>query len=248
MWLVLSQAGDESARWAEAGLRARGLAPLELVLAGQLVAARWAHRVGAGAASVEAELPDGRRICGEAVRGVLNRLYTPPDDLLPLVAPDDRDYARQELMAFYMSWLYALPGPMLGRPSPQGLSGAWRHVSEWRWFAARAGLPTEPYRLTSRDLGADGYGDPAGHAPGARTVVVVAGRAVGRDVPEAVLEGSVRLAALAETDLLGVEVAPSPMGTLSFAGASPLPDLRLGGEELLDVLAHALCGGEAPAA
>jgi hypothetical protein len=240
MWLVLAHESDDSARWAHAGLGARGLAPVELVLAEQLAAARWVHRVGRGAADVAAELPDGRVIHARALRGALNRLCAAPEGLVPLVAPGDRDYVRQELMAFYMSWLQALPDPVIGRPCPQGLCGAWRHLSEWRWLAARAGLSTPPYTLTSHEPDTNGYGAPAGAGPGARTVLVVAGRAVDREVPAPVREGCERLAALVDAGLLGVDLEPSGAGAWTFAGASPLPELRHGGEALLDALAAAL--------
>ena len=110
MWLVLAPAADPSAAWAFRGLRARGLAPLELVSSELLLRSRrWVHRVGGGGDSVEVDLPDGRMIRSQDVRGVLNRItYIGLDELLP--PSDDRDYVVQELHAFFISWLNALPG------------------------------------------------------------------------------------------------------------------------------------------
>jgi len=71
-------------------------------------------------------------------------------------------------------------------------------------------------------------------------VLVVAGRAVDPEMPAPVREGCERLAALVDADLLGVDLEPSGAGAWTFAGASPLPDLRQGGEALLDALAAAL--------
>ena len=52
-------------------------------------------------------------------------------------------------------------------------------------------------------------------------------------------QGCRRLAELSHTALLGVEFTTSSAGPWTFAGATPMPDLRLGGEALLDALASA---------
>jgi hypothetical protein len=241
MWLVLCPDYDSPARWAFEGLRARGLAPLEFVSAEALTRSRrWEHRVGADGADVQFELPDGRVLRGRDVRGVLNRLTHVP--VGHLRATRDHDYMTQEFTAFFMSWLYALPGPILNRPTPQGLGGRWRHSSEWVLLASSAGLPTPPYRLSSQD----GHDEmtagersllPAGTKT--RQVVVVAGQTFAPfAVPDEISAGCVRLAAAAETPLLGVDFSAG--GEWTFAGATPLPDLRAGGAPLLDALARAL--------
>ena len=48
------------------------------------------------------------------------------------------------------------------------------------------------------------------------------------------------LAARVGVGLLGVEFAQGADGPWTFAGASPQPDLRLGGEAILDALAATL--------
>jgi hypothetical protein len=75
-----------------------------------------------------------------------------------------------------------------------------------------------------------------------QTVFVVAGRVVATSVPLSVQQGCRRLAELTGTELLGIDLAVSPTGTWMFAGASPWPDLRRGGEALLDVLTEVLAG------
>jgi hypothetical protein len=230
MWLVLCDRTDHAALWAHRGLAARGLEPLELVTADALAyALRWEHRVGAAGASVLVELGDGRRIDGGSVRGVLNRLVAVPDGHLALAREADRDYARQELHAFFVSWLTCLPGRVFNRPTPHGLCGSWRHRSEWLALAAAAGLATAPFRM-------NGDAPDGGFVAPSRTVVVVGGEALGAELPAAVRAGCVRLARLAGADVLGVELGPDGRVT----GATPLPDLRLGGERALDLLAEAL--------
>jgi hypothetical protein len=46
----------------------------------------------------------------------------------------------------------------------------------------------------------------------------------------------VRLARLADTDLIGIDLDRHADGSLTFADATPQPDLRIGGTALLDQL------------
>jgi hypothetical protein len=243
VWLVLSDSSDPSAAWARHGLRLRGLDPIELVTADRLVSgALWSHRIDGDGARFEILLADGRRISSNRVRGALNRIVAVPPEALAGAAAEDRDYALQELTAFFMSWLHALPGPVLGRPTPQGLSGRWRHVSEWVWLAAAAGLRTPAYHQGSHN-GA-GWQEPALAPFGAprRTVLVAGSRAVASDAPATVLEGCLRLSRLADAELLGVDFTWNRSDGWTFVGASPYPDLRPGGEQFLDALASILRG------
>ena len=75
-----------------------------------------------------------------ASAAILNRLIAPPETLVAQSVPGDREYAHQELTALYLSWLNAIPAPVLNRPTPQGLAGRWRHASEWAVAADEAGL------------------------------------------------------------------------------------------------------------
>ena len=242
MWLILCPSNDVSALWAYEGLKTRGLAPLELVRAETLAYARWEHRLGADGVYLNMTLPDGRRIQNEDVRGVLNRLSCAPYESLLLIHPSDREYVMQEFNAFFLSWLDSLRKPMLNRPTPQGLSGQCRHVSEWVWLASEAGLPTLDYKQSSRDFtletsvssGIFPIGTPMD------TIIVVDGHVTGAPAPAYVQNGCRRLAELSNTDLLGVEFSTSTAGPWTFAGATTFPDLRLGGQALLDVLISVL--------
>jgi hypothetical protein len=244
MWLVLAPAADSSALWVWQGLRGRGLVPVEFVSVELLVRSpRWVHRLGGAGESTAVVLSDGRLIRSEEVRGALNRIGWVAPETLTGVAEEDREYAGQELHAFFLSWLNALPGNVLGRPTPQGLCGRWRHLSEWVVLAALAGLPTPTYRQGSVDAAEAAPFSLAPPGAPLRTVIAVNGRSVGRGAPPAILAGASHLAALAGSDLLGVDFAVAPDGEWMFAGASPAPDLAAGGEELLELLAATLRNG-----
>jgi hypothetical protein len=147
----------------------------------------------------------------------------------------------QEMTALFMSWLSAVPAPVLNRPAAQGLCGAWRHPSEWAVLASRAGLPTFPFHQSEQlDVPVGRRLSPP-DSP-LHTAFVVAGRFVGPPLPPAIADASIALAELAGVELLGLEFAAVPASPWTFAGASPQPDLRLGGQALLDALAQAMGG------
>ena len=243
MWLVLCSANDQSAHWAYDGLKRRGLKPLEIVYAEALpFSLRWEHRVGADGVSISVTLPDGRVIDSDSVRGALNRVVGVAP--LPATYSPDAEYANSEIPAFFLSWMYGLPGPVLNRATAQGLSGQWRHISEWVCLASRAGLEVPAYRQSSQDRINEAITErrlfPLGTPT--RTLIVIEGNVCGADVPPAIREGCARLSELSGTSILGVEFVLTPQRDASgynwmFAGATPLPDLRYGGEELLDQIA-----------
>jgi hypothetical protein len=245
MWLVLCEPGDLSALWAYQGLRARGLEPMALLAPQMLVSSRrWEHRLGASGASISIELPDGGTLEGRAVRGVLSRVAWLAPSLFPQAAAQDLTYAVQEMTALFLSWLSVLRAPVLNRPSAQGLCGSWRHPSEWAVLAARAGLAAFPYRQSGRVAPPVGGRLALVRGP-VRTVFIVAGRLVGPPLPPELEECCRRLASLSGMELAGLEFADGPAGPWTFLGASPQPDLRLGGAPLLDALA-AVFRGESP--
>lgn len=238
MWLVLSHANDLAALWAARGLAARGLHPLEIVTAEALAYnRRFEHRLTAKRVSVSITLADGRVISSDGVRGTLNRLQLFPTEHLRGANKIDRQYAEQELFALSLSWLFSLPGRMLNRPTPQALGGDWRHPSEWALLAAQAGLKTMPYYQS------DEHEAPAPLAlanQSARTLLVIGNKCCDSSVLPGLSAGCARLAQLSATDLLGIDFHLTENDGWVFTGATPQPDLRLGGEALLDALADSL--------
>lgn len=242
MWLVLCSTSDLPALWAYYGLKARSRQPVELVTADMLAySLSLTHRLKGDTTHTTIALSDGRVIDSAAIGGVLNRLAELPSEHMRAARPEDRSYAQQEILALFLSWLYSIDAPVLNRAVSRGLGGAWRPMSEWVWLANQAGLPTLPYCKSSFDnptLAADeGSMLPAG-AP-THTVISVNGATIG-DAPDYIRSGCCRLANLADTALLGLSFVTNPQGSWTFVGATHLPDLRIGGEGLLNRLAAAL--------
>jgi hypothetical protein len=73
--------------------------------------------------------------------------------------------------------------------------------------------------------------------------IVVGRQVVGSTVPRSIAERSMVLSEIARQPLLGVDFTQEADGRWVFAGASPKPDLRLGGNELLDALTLSLQEG-----
>jgi hypothetical protein len=245
VWLVLSDESDLCALWVAEGLRQRGVR-VETVTARMLSAAvRWVHVVADGGSWVEVSLADGRCIDSRRVGGALNRVLSLDPPLEYMVSPDG-EYALQELFALYLSLLQSLPPPVLNRPTPQGLSGRVRNAPDWLVLAARAGLATEAYTLSSRQMfSAGAVARRARPYPVERLEVIVAGgRAFSsRESPEATA-AAIRLADLAGVGVLGLHLTATADGGARFAAADLYPDLRRAGPALLDHLGDLAREGE----
>lgn len=248
MWMVLCSAADAAGIWAWEGLRQWGLTPLELVTAESLAAAyHWEHRLESGQPYLKITLRDGRVLKSTEIRAVLNRLQAPSPRTLENAAHGDREYAQAEMFAFYLSWLHAIPGAMINRPKPMGLSGAWLHASEWMLRASRAGLRTPVYRQSGRDGESSRRRQGCGASVEERTgqrVIALRGEVFGATVPARVAKACGRLAEEVDAELLGIDLYEDRRGQWVFAGATPAPDLRLGGAALLRRMAQILSAGE----
>ncbi len=239
MKLVLCHSTDRPALWAYRELQAAGVEPLEIITAEALAYSLiWEHRLGTGETCVRVRLGDGRVIDSDDVQGVLNRLVYVPLEHWQLGTPADRDYVTQEFTAFYLSWLYALPCPVISRPTPLGRAGRWLHASQWALLAQQAGLPVPAYHETTDDPPDDTGGMARLAGPGLTrtTVITIAGEVTGAVAPPSVVHGCLRLAELAQAELLGIDFSLRPDGQWLFAGASPLPALDLGGSALISAL------------
>lgn len=231
--LVLCEEIDLDALWAWRELSALAGARLNLVTSGMLAnALSWSHTISNNGASVEIGLADGRKIRSDAVAGVLNRLINAPHRLTP-ASDAEAQYAQQEWNAFFVSWLHALPGPMLNRPKPAGLCGLHRGIGEWTSLAVQAGLPVKRCHLPETA--------PAVPQGDAGRAWVVGDAVLGCASTDPQMAGRCRmLAERASCGLLGIDFERDSTGTWQFTGATPFPLLREGGTPLLRALAAAL--------
>jgi len=237
---------DPSALWAYEGLKIHGLDPLEIVSSEMLSCSlHWEHRLGSDGVSIKIRLADGRIINDFNVKGVLNRLSFVHSDHLYLVNGQDQNYAIQELNGLFLSWLNALPCPVLNRPSPYGLAGQWRHESEWFLLASKAGLSTPYYKQTSNPDQSKIIGSYEERISSLSTtsVFVADGHVIGQDMPSNIAKGCQVLAELSKTALLGIEFDAKSTSNWVFISATPSPDLRTGGHTLLGTLAALLKDG-----
>jgi hypothetical protein len=235
VWLVLCSPHDDSAIWAYHGLRRRGLSPLRIVTAEALAfSTQFEHEIVSDGIRTRIEHVDGWVLDSREIRGSLNRVQQLPSDHYARAAPEERLYAQQELFAVFLSWLNALPGAMFNRPGPRGLCGDWRPLSEWIRKAGTVGLETVRYRH-DEELGGR-IVVPPGALP--VSVIVFQGQCFGARLPTDVQDGCARLAEASATPLAGIDFMQQG-SRLLFAGATPLPSLRIGGEAFLDELAAA---------
>jgi hypothetical protein len=239
---IFCLANDLPALWVVHGLKRRGLISLEVYTPEALVYnRRLEHRLVGNETITCIDLADGRVLEGAEFHGVLNRITALPVEHFRSAIPADIQYAVQEQQAVFLSWLHGLPGVLINRPGGRGLCGDSRSAAEWSWLAGRAGFPT--LRFHQSDLSP---GDTLGLSPQVDSIVqiiVLDGLAYGqgsRELPGDFRAGLSRLADLSGLRLFGVDFCRKPEGELGFASATLLPDLRLGGEALMDALAEAL--------
>src|SRR3982751_5962990 len=202
MWLIACHPGDDAALWLARGLSNRGLDPVEVVSAESLAySTSTEHRLGAGGPSVRIEVEGGRTIAGDRVWGMLNRLVHPPTGHLGVSREEEREYAMQEVSALFLSWLTAMPAPVLNRPVPFGLSGPSLDRLQWNALAARVGLPVPSLRVPA----AENRNGAAAAIPNCN-VVVACGELFGASLPDQASDSCLRLAERSGADILGVKV------------------------------------------
>jgi hypothetical protein len=228
VWLITCQDGDVDAVTLADRLRERGLEPIELVYATELVhGARWEHRVGAGGCRTRVTLADGRELDSSEIRGVLNRLLWISAEGFLGASEVDREYAGGELFALVQSWLASLGDRVIGRPAGPSLGGPWRTADQWRARAREAGLRIRMFP-----------GDELDPLSG-RWVLVLDGAVVDGDgAPDAVRAGCARLAAELDLDVLEARFDDD----WAFADATLLPVLGTRGDERVEGVALALRG------
>lgn len=246
MFLVLCSSIDVPAHWAGRGLQALGLEPLSVVTTEVLSSAtQWEHRVSSMGECISFTLADGCIISDQSVRGVLNRLVAPAANHLNRTAIADRNYAHQELAAFYLSWLNSLSCPVVNQPTPQGLAGRFFHASEWTLLAGQAGLAVMPYRQNGNDLPGIGYKPLAPLNSKPVRVVVFGGQVFGFALPDSVQSGCCELATRSGTALLEIEFYATADHRWTFSSATPVADLTIGGTPLLQSIGRFLQSGAA---
>jgi hypothetical protein len=109
-----------------------------LLPAEDLISPGWEFRPAdpaSGTAVIE-----GRQVKVAELCAVLTRRPAVLAEELARIGPAERTYVATEINAFLVAWLYALPCPVLNRPTTRSLSGpAW---DDWHWrvAAARAGI------------------------------------------------------------------------------------------------------------
>ncbi|MFC9325696.1 hypothetical protein [Kitasatospora sp. NPDC057015] len=241
---------DPGALWFARRVAADGLRctllPTELLS----FARRRSHRLGghrSGDPHTVIELTDGAVVDTADVTGVLNRTVAPPADAWRHAPAQEREYATAELHAFSLSWLAGLRCPVRNRPTPQCLAGPVPDPLRC-WAAARAaGLDCAPVRLgtdhpwTSVDAVPAGAGRALPRPTRAVRAVCLDGHVVTPDVPPKVAAAVPALCAAVGADraLIGVDFLVDG-DHWRYAGLSPLPDLRAGGDDLYRPLLTAL--------
>lgn len=256
-YLVLADEADEAALWALPRLQ-RHLAD-EVVLATPADIAFAAELTYTWDGHVERSqiaLGDGRVLSDEGLWGVLNRFTTVYAEHWRRLGPQDAAYAESEIHAALLVWLDSLGDVVTNPPSPFWLGGAYLRPQVWRMHAAGVGMPVAPVRdaagtlATDVDTGSDEYVDSGlsqivPSLTSMRTVIVHRGEVFGDATPALAAWGRA-LAERVGVPLLGMDVGQTADGAHVLADVTVHPDLRLGGQPLVESIARQWAGGGEP--
>jgi hypothetical protein len=203
------------------------VSPLELVCARRLQ-----YEAGNGSQPrASADLSGGRRIDVRQLRGTLNRATQVDFPQVRCAMTSERGYVRSEMEAMMLAWLGALPAPVFNPAHPSGWAGAECHPFDWALRAQAAGFLTSAHRCGYRGLEFPSI-------QGRHTTShIIFGRRSFPALPREMEQAAVRLAESSGVPLLGITLAWQEDGQVLFVGATPLPDLRTGGDAFLDALA-----------
>lgn len=180
-----------------------------------------------------AELTGRRRLDTRRLSGTLNRAERPDHPQLRRAAPADRTYVQAEMDAVLLAWLGALPAPVVNPAHPLGWAGVQLHPFAWALRAQAAGFLTAPHRC-----GYSGLELPFTQSRYSTSHLVFGGRTFPA-LPQDIERRAAMLAKSAGVPLLGITLAWMADGQALFTGATPLPDLRVGGAAFLDALTAA---------
>lgn len=187
-----------------------------LLTCNDLSIAGWRHYLNPDAA--EKAVVSGRVLPVKEIGGVLIRWPGVFAEELVQIAPDDRSYVAQEMMAFLVSWFSSLRCPVINRPTPLNLMGpAWR-LEQWTYVAAQLGIPVRPvHRRIANNVHDNG------RHQGAASVTVVNERGFG-DVDQTLLNQARSLARAAGVSVLQVFFSGPEAGSF-FAGVDLIPQI-----------------------
>lgn len=208
-------------------------------------APHWAHKLNGVKADTTLTLRDGTQLRSDQIGIVFNRLQYVDMSQFALSEAADREYALMEMYALILSWLKALPCPIVNPLSSQNLAGPIHSSLAWQQLAGKADLPTARVRLTSslRRYSVSGLipypvgpatignvpawlSEPIGEL---RASAFVAGEQVLGDVPEQLMPGCAKLAALSGFEVLLIYFASQGTnGGWKFNGIDPCPAVTPG--------------------
>jgi hypothetical protein len=196
-----ASASELAASWAPTDVRC--IRPAELCAPG------WSHFIASPGLSGAIAIA-GSVIPGREIRAVLTRTPWVTPYELPQIEEGDREYVASEVSAFLLSFLASCDCPVVNRPTPGCLAGPpWGAL---QWWAAAAAVGLRTTTLQTDKLG-----------NGSAVVTVVGRQCFGEAAPE-LYASSLRLAALAQVELLDVHF-DSAESDASFIRANPLPPL-----------------------
>jgi hypothetical protein len=246
MWLILTEPYDDTGTWLAEGLRPlTSEAVVHLTTRDLTQRARVCQVVADGESWFRVTVENGRTIDSRTLNGVVNRICALPPGLALRLHDPLRDSAQRNFGLPLLRMLHDVAGPVLNRPTAQGISGDFRLDFEWAALANQVGLPRAPARPAWPPARVPDRSHTNMSASDIVPVAVIGDQVLVLDNVDTRLPGNViascrRLAALSRTSLLGLDLMRSSPGEWKFLRANPRVNLVPGGAEVLTAVARAL--------
>ncbi len=240
MWLILTEPYDDTGAWLTEGLRAHAPGPVVHLTSHDILhGASTAHGLDEGVAWFHLRLASGLTIDSRTLRGVVNRICALPPGLAFRLRPPHRDSAERNFGLPLLHLLHGFAGPVLNRPTPQGISGDFRLDFEWAALAAQVGFARTPARAmwaTRPSLR---------NPPDVVTVAVIGDHVLPLDadateIPAGIVSCCRRLATLSRCNLFGLDLTRTDSDSWHFLRANSRASLIPGGWPVLNAVARAL--------
>lgn len=246
MWLILTEPYDDNGAWLAQGLRPHAPGPVVHLTTRDITqGASTAHGCEDGNAWFHVRVASGQTIDSRSLRGVVNRVCALPPGLAFRLSLPLRDSAERNFGLPLLHLLHGFDGPVLNRPTAQGISGDFRIDFEWSTLATQVGFVRTPSRPAWSNRRT------AASEMDVTQVLVIGEQTIAPDLDAATLPTGVaaccrRLAALSRTSMLGLELTRDANDDWHFLRANSRASLRPGGERALAAVAQALTAPPAP--
>lgn len=230
MLLIICHYDDVACHWLYAQLKAINY-PVVIVSAEMLPFLRkWEQHIAGDNHSVIMELYDKTFFDNNNIDLVINRVQYIPVEHWRSAGIAEKEYAAQEMSAFYTSWLYGLGARIYNPPKGLGLSGIYYSQTEWMVLALKAGFDINAQILSSSFTAGKSDINHDANLPLYSALIFDEAIFTQYNYPDILRAPALQLRQLAELPLFEYRFQVSEKGKVIFISANSFPDFSAYGK------------------